>query len=91
MRHRQPRLTSAQRAEVVARYRAGGGVTTIAREYGLSREGIYKHLRAAGVVRPAGSAPKRQRQRRPAAYAYRDLLTEAEWHLAYWSAAGSEA
>jgi len=55
-RGRKPALTPVQVADVVARVAAGEAKTALATEYGISRETIYAHLRAAATGSVGSSA-----------------------------------
>lgn len=44
------KITLAQRAEMLARYRDGAPPTALAREYGVTRQTLMHHARAAGIV-----------------------------------------
>ena len=51
-RGRTRSLTAAQVGELTLRAAAGEAKTTLAQEFGISRETVYQYLRAAGPVTP---------------------------------------
>ena len=51
-RGRMRSLTAAQVGELTVRAAAGEAKTTLAQEFGISRETVYQYLRAAGPVTP---------------------------------------
>lgn len=53
------RLTPAQQDELVRRYQAGQGCSTLGREFGVSENAVLAQLRWAGVqVRVPGKSPR---------------------------------
>jgi hypothetical protein len=76
-----PRLSSAQRAELVRRYQEGETSVTLSAECGLSRERVCQYVRKAGVVRTNAETRRlrSESRRREALRLFRELkLSPAE-------------